>query len=321
MASVERIAVLGGTGFVGGHLVRRLSGDGHQVRVLSRRPHRHRELDLLPNVELVQCNPFDSRALRRSLTDCSVVINLVGILNESYHQTFRRVHVALPARIVEASKTLGISRMLHMSALNADSGAPSRYLRSKGEGENLIHTTSGGRLAVTSFRPSVIFGPGDSFLNRFAGLVRWMPGVMPLACAASVLSPVYVGDVVDAMVGAMNDRQTFGKRIELCGPREYLLKELVGLAARYSGQSSRILSLPRWASKTQAIVMGSLPGRLFTLDNYHSLRVPSVCRERQQGRTPIEAVAPLYLGSLDHEARMQVYRERIEGNSAQDDPF
>ncbi len=319
MASVESIAVLGGTGFVGGHLVSRLSGDGHRVRVLSRHPHRHRQLALLPNVELVRCDVFDARALRRALAGCSAVINLIGILNESHHQTFRQVHVALPARIVEACKSCGIHRMLHMSALNADSGAPSRYLRSKGEGENLVHTTSGGRLAVTSFRPSVIFGPGDSFLNRFTSLLRLMPGVMPLACPKSVLSPVYVGDVVDAMVRALTDRDTFGKRIELCGPREYSLKELVALAARYSGQSPTIVPLPRWASKTQAIIMGSLPGKLFTLDNYHSLRVPSVCRQRQHGRTPIEAVAPLYLGKLGREARMQAYRQRAAEEWAQDE--
>ena len=305
------VGVLGGTGFVGGHLVPALISEGYRVRVLTRRPHRHREMSTLAEVELVKCNVYDAQDLRRGLTGCFAVINLVGILNESHRYGFQLVHVALPSRLVEICKQLEIRHLLHMSALNADSGAPSKYLRSKGEGENKAHATAGGRLRVTSFRPSVIFGPGDSFLNRFAGLAKMAPGVLPLACARARFAPVYVGDVVEAMLKALVDPDLAGKRIELCGPREYTLKGLVERVAEWIHHPVRVIPLPEWASRLEARVLGVLPGKLFTLDNYRSMKIPSTCREQRPGRTPLEAIAPLYLGDATCQSRLQRYRRNV----------
>ncbi len=308
MASNNTIGVLGGTGFVGSHLVPALVSEGYRVRVLTRRPHRHREMSTLAAVELVRCNVYDAQDLRRALAGCSAVINLIGILNESHRYSFNLVHVALPKKLVEICKQLKIPRLLHMSALNADSGAPSRYLRSKGEGENLAHATSGGSLGVTSFRPSVIFGPGDSFLNRFAGLLKMTPGVLPLACARARFAPVYVGDVVEAMLKALVNPELIDKRVELCGPREYTLRSLVEKVAELTHRRVWVIPLPDWASRLQARVFGILPGKLFTTDNYQSMKIPSVCREQHPGRTPLEAVAPQYLGDASCQARLQRYR-------------
>ncbi|HBS26948.1 MAG TPA: complex I NDUFA9 subunit family protein [Gammaproteobacteria bacterium] len=309
MGSLSTIGILGGTGFVGTHLTAHLVKEGYRVRVLSRRPHRYRNLGLLTGVELVECDVFNLKQLRLSIKGCDAVINLVGILNQTRHQNLRRTHVALPGKLVEICKQQKIRRLLHVSALNAGSAATSEYLRSKGDGENLIHTSSGGDLKVTSFRPSVIFGPGDSFLNRFAGVLKLLPGPLPLACAKSRLAPVYVGDVVKSMVDALEDPDTFGARIELCGPFEYTLQELVELTARYTQQNKKVIGLPRWLSYFQATILGILPGKLFTLDNYRSMQTDSVCKNKTSCPTSIEVIAPEYLGAAGHEAKMQRFRE------------
>lgn len=273
---IQTICVLGGTGFVGGHLVAHLANGGYRVRVLTRHRERHRELLVMPRVELIEADIFDPAVLQRHFTACEAVINLVGILNGS-EQEFRAVHAELPQRVAEASRKAGVWRLLQMSALNADpvNGA-SRYLRSKGEGEQAVLQASAEGIAATCFRPSVIFGPDDSFFNRFAGLLAWSP-VLPLACSQARFAPVYVGDVADALVRSLANPATFGKVLELCGPRAYTLKELVEYTAHLMSRKRWILGLPDGLSRLQAKIFEHLPGRLFTLDNYRSMQIDSVC--------------------------------------------
>ena len=217
------ISILGGTGFVGRHLAAALAAEGRRLRIVSRDPERHRGLRVLPGVELLLGDVHDPGTLRQVLEGCDAAINLVGILNERHRgRDFRAVHVELPRKLVEACREIGIRRVLHMSALHADPArGSSAYLRSKGEGEDLIHLAVGEGLRVTSFRPSVIFGPDDRFVNRFAGLLRRAPGVFPLACPDARFAPVCVGDVVEAFRRCLDARASYGARYELCGPREY----------------------------------------------------------------------------------------------------
>ncbi|MGH8372082.1 MAG: complex I NDUFA9 subunit family protein, partial [Gammaproteobacteria bacterium] len=152
------------------------------------------------------------------------------------------------------------------------------------------------------FEPSVIFGPGDSFMNRFAGLLRLMP-VFPLACPDAKFAPVYVGDVADAFVRSYADATTFGRRYSLCGPKVYSLLELVQLAARSVHLSRWVIGLPGWASWLQAAMMEWLPGKPLSLDNYNSLKLDSVCSADNLSSfgitpTPLEAVLPGYLGKI-----------------------
>ncbi len=215
--SEQTICVLGGTGFVGRHLVSRLAERRLQVKVLTRRRERHRALLVLPTVKLIEADVHDQAALNQHFQGCDTVINLVGILNERGHDGagFRRAHVELARAVFAACQQSGVRRLLQMSALGADAAAgPSFYLRSKGEAEDYVHAHAGEHLKVTSFRPSVIFGPDDSFINRFAGLLRFSP-VLPLACPHARFAPVYVGDVADAFMAALSDKTTYGKRIEL----------------------------------------------------------------------------------------------------------
>lgn len=312
---IERICVLGGTGLVGSHLVGRLATAGRHILVASRRPERHRDLRVLPGVRLEQADVHDPGNLARLLEGQQAVVNLIGILNERGRkgQGFRRVHVDLPRQLIQACQRAGVGRLLHMSALHADQATgSSHYLRSKGEGENLLHTFRGAT-AVTSFRPSVIFGPGDGFVNRFAGLLALAPGVLPLGCPDARFAPVYVGDVVDAFARALEDRQSFGRRYDLCGPREYRLIELVRYVAQESGRRRWVIGLPDWASRLQAAALELFPGKPFSMDNYRSLQVDSVC-EAATPRCPtaLETVVPRYLGAARRPSRYDAFR-RLAG--------
>lgn len=297
----KSVLVFGGTGFVGRALVLALTAAGHEVTLPSRFAFRHRDLKLTPNVRLVEFDPdATDEELIALMQGHQVLVNLVGILNEPRHngKIFRQVHVKWSRRLIRAAERAGIHRYLHMSALNADPDGPSYYLRSKGEAEDWVHEFGAEHgIDVTSFRPSVIFGFGDSFLNRFAGLARLMPGVFPLACANARFSPVFVGDVVARFVAALNDPETFGRRIDLCGPRDYSLRELVTYAARTSGHPRWVIGLPDWLSRLQAFVLEFAPGKPFTRDNYASLQLDSVCTsEGSRQSTALEQIAPGYLG-------------------------
>jgi NADH dehydrogenase len=310
---VRKVCVLGGTGFVGSHLVGQLIASGREVMVPTRRIQRHRDLLVFPGVRLVEADVHDPRVLKQHFQGMDAVINLVGILNEKGHdgRGFRRAHVDLARSVLEACKATGVTRLLHMSALHADAGSgPSHYLRSKGEAENHLHTF-GAPVAVTSFRPSVIFGPGDSFINRFAGLVKMSPGIFPLTCPNARFAPVYVGDVVEAFLDALEDRDSFGKRYDLCGPHVYTLKQIVQYTARVSGHRRLIIGLPDGLSKLVALLSEYLlPGKFFSLDNYHSLKIDSVCHNGRHCPTSLEAIVPTYLGKADRNARYQILREQ-----------
>lgn len=307
----QTICILGGTGFVGSHLVSRLVKDGHHVRVLTRRRERHRGLLVLPTVDVVEANIHDEKALREHFAGCTVVINLVGILNQRKKGDFERAHVELPRNIAQSCLAIGVPRLLHMSALHADAQkGSSEYLRTKGKGEDLVHATQG--LKVTSFRPSVIFGPGDSFFNRFASLLKMAP-FLPLACPNAKFAPVFVGDVVEAFAKSLNDRHTQGQRYELCGPNSYSLRQLVEYTATVIHSHRPIISLSDGVSRLMARVMGLLPTPPLSYDNYLSMQTDSVCNgafPEFVGITPtaIEAVVPSYLSKQGLRDKFDQYR-------------
>ncbi len=305
------VCILGGTGFVGRHIASRLAATDKRIRILTRNRERHRELLVIPNLELVEADVFDTKQLETHLKGVDAVINLIGILNESGHngEGFRKVHVDLPKRVLGVCLSQGIPRLVHMSALNADvNTGPSIYLRTKGEGENALHTFATNRFAVTSFRPSVIFGPDDSFLNRFAGLLKKLPLVFPLACADARFAPVYVGDVAEQFISALDDPSTYGKHYDLCGPEEYSLKELVEYTAHMMGLKRRVISLPDFISKVQAYILEWFPGKPFSVDNYRSLQLDSVCHDAKPQPTSLDMIVPSYLGHSNRNNEYDTYR-------------
>ncbi len=299
------VCVLGGSGFVGTELVTRLALAGHWVRVPTRNLTRTERLRVLDTVELRVANVHEPRILSQLFARCDAVVNLVGILNERRGASFDAVHTELAAKVMACARTAGVRRVLHMSALGADPHAPSRYLRSKAAAEARLRAAPHSELphadpAVTIFRPSVIFGPGDSLTNRFAGLLRLTLGWLPLARARARFAPVCVFDVADALVHALGERASAGQTYELCGPQVMTLAEIVRLSARVARLPCRIVPLPDVIARLQGLVMGMLPGKPFSLDNFRSLTLDSVCREdgcRRLGITPrpMLAVLPTYL--------------------------
>jgi NADH dehydrogenase len=300
----RRVLLLGGSGFVGRRLAAALRAQGYDVRVPTRNRAHGRRLLVLPEVELVEADVHDEATLARLLTGCEAAINLVGVLNERGRDGsgFERAHVELATKLVRACRAAGVTRLLQMSALKADAEhGPSHYLRTKGKAERSVAAESAGQVAYTIFRPSVIFGPDDSFTNRFAGLLRVLP-VLPLPRPEARFAPVFIDDVVAAFAAALGDARTHSATYELCGPDVYSLVELVRFLRDLLGLRRAIVPLPDGLGRLQAWVGERLPGKPLSLDNFASLGVASVCsgdRAPPFG-TPRQRVAdlvPTYLRS------------------------
>ena len=339
---IERICILGGSGFVGTHLVSQLAARGLKVRVLSHRREMAKELILLPTVEVIEADVHDQQELIHHFRGMDAVINLVGILHESNigradlpsarRGDFHKVHIELPRKIIHACGESGVHRLLHMSALGANPNARSAYQRSKGIAEALVREAGmkhidhenwylngpklihGYGLNITIFRPSVIFGRGDAFLTMFAHLLKVFP-VLPLAGADTRFAPVHVDDVARAFVDSLDNTATFGQTYDLCGPKAYTLQELVRYVGEVTGKQRSIIPLGGLLSYLQAWALEFKPGKkLMTRDNFYAMSVDNVC----SGVWPpvfdfqpatLEAIAPEYLRADSPRARYEGYRE------------
>jgi NADH dehydrogenase len=287
----NKVLVLGGSGFVGRHLVAALVRQGLRVTVPSRRRERAKHLILLPTVDVVEADINEKGLLDRLARGHDALINLVGVL----HGNFNQAHVELPLAAITACRNAGIERIVHISALGASADAPSEYLRTKAKGEQAMLDAAD--RDVTVFRPSVIFGPEDRFLNQFATMARMLP-VLAVPCPDARFQPVYVGDVARAISVALEDTETYGERYELAGPREYRLKDLVELVCALTHHRRLVIGLPDKLSYLQAWLLEILPGRLMTRDNYRSMQVPSTTAAPWPlggERASVEAIAPTYL--------------------------
>lgn len=295
---IERVCLIGGTGFIGRAVANQLSPRGVRVRVLTRYDQSAAPVKLLPTVEVMTGNPYDDRDLTEALDDMDAVVNLVGILSEGRGRTFQRAHVELPERIAAACHKQGVMQMVHVSALGAAADGPSAYQRSKAAGEQAMKAAAG-ILPWTIFRPSLVFGEGDRSINMFAELARLFP-VIPLGRASAKFQPVWVDDVARAICASLGDTRTFGQTYELCGPRVYTLEELVRFAAVTAGKAPRIVALGDGLANLQAAVFEHLPGKVLTRDNLRSMSVDNVCGcpfPEIFGFQPaaLEAIAPQYL--------------------------
>ncbi|TCS97495.1 NADH dehydrogenase [Tepidimonas ignava] len=272
---MKKVLVLGGTGFVGRHVCEHLNRLGVRATVPTRHPEHAKAVQTLPMVDVIHTDVHHDRCLECLLRGHDAVVNLIAILHGSARQ-FEQVHVALPQRVAEAMLAAGVPRLVHVSALGANPHGPSRYLRSKGEGEAALQAMASAGLHLTVLRPSVIFGAEDRFLNLFARLQRTLP-LVPLAGADATFQPVWVGDVAQAIVTCLQRPDTIGQTYEAVGPQVWTLAELVRLAGRLSGHERAVLPLPRALGYFQALLMELLPGEpLLTTDNLRSMEVPNV---------------------------------------------
>lgn len=312
----QNILLVGGSGFIGTHIAERLAALGLSVRVPSRHRERAKQLITLPTVEVVETDVNDPAVLAGLCAGMDAVINLAGILHsrggDPYGPQFSAVHDELPKKIVAACRNQGVPRLLHMSALGAAPGAPSEYLRSKAAGENAVLAAKN-EIAVTIFRPSVVFGPEDHFLNRFATLQRFLPVVF-LPHANARFQPVFVGDVAHAFCDALTRIESHGMRYDLAGPEVFTLRELVHYAGVQSGHPRPIIGLPDGLGALQAWLMELKPGeKLLSRDNLRSMKIDSISSAPFPfGITPtaLEADAPVYLSGATPRVRYMTLRGR-----------
>jgi NADH dehydrogenase len=297
---IKEICVLGGSGFVGSAIVHRLSAAGYNVKVLTRRREASKHLILLPYVQVIECDVMNDTALAQQVAGSDAVINLIGILHEDKKVTFKAMHTDLPIRLLAICERLGVCRFLHMSALQASIDAPSAYLRSKGAAEVALIEHKG-ETKITIFRPSVIFGRGDGFINLFAKLAKLMP-VIALAKPDAKFQPIWVEDVAQAFVSSLENIDTYNKQYDLGGPRIYTLKELVQLVVFLLGKKRTIVGLNDKLSYLQAYALEKLPVKLMTRDNIYSMEVDSVANGEfpkvfDFQPTALEAIVPDYLAN------------------------
>ena len=305
------ILILGGSGFVGGHLARRLAEQSHAITIATRYKPAARHLGLIPGARIRQFDPYDTDRLIEELDGQDALINLVGILNERGFsgKGFRRAHVELVDTAIQACRKAGVSRFLQMSALRAGQGQ-SLYLKTRGEGEQRVRDSG---LDWTLFQPSTIFGPDDSFLNRFAGLLKISP-FLPLARPDARFAPVYVKDVVEAMARTLDEAECFGQTYQLCGTEIWTLKALVEWVAEQCGLKRAVIGLPDALGRMQGRVFDWVPGKPFSSDNFKSLLEDSVCDQDGFERLGIEPwgmsqKAPRWLNPGDgKQSRYQRFR-------------
>ena len=312
---IKKVLLIGGSGFVGGWIANCLSERGIRVTIPSRHRDHSKKVLLLPTVYVVQADAHDPKTLASLMHGMDAVINLVGILHDSdasrpHGKRFTAAHVELPQKIVAAMRQAGVRRLVHMSALKADVNAPSAYLRSKGAGEAAVRAAMD-ELDVTIFRPSVIFGPDDAFLNTFATLLKFVP-VFPLGTPNARFQPVYVGDVANAFVDCLDDSATFGQTYELCGPKQYTLRQLVEYVGTLTDHRRPVICLPAGMARLQAKLLGLLPNPPMSPDNLLSMQVDNVTDGTHDypgwQPHPLESIAPGYLTPIKFRRRLAAYR-------------
>jgi NADH dehydrogenase len=300
------ITIIGGSGFVGRHIVRALARRGYRIRVACRRPDLAGHLQPLGNtgqIMAVQANVRYPASLAAACEGAFAVINLTGVLHSAGAQSFDAVHVFGAEASAKAAKAARARLFIQMSAIGADDKATSAYARSKAEGEARARGQFPGAIVL---RPSIVFGPEDSFFNRFADLARFSPFLPLIGGGNTRFQPVFAGDVGEAVARLVDAGEADGRTYELGGPETFSFRDLMQFTLDTIGRKRLLLPLPWGIAKLQAAVMGLLPKPLLTLDQVELLRHDNVVSEearREQrtleglGVTPqgIEGIVPVYL--------------------------
>ena len=291
MATRSVATVFGGSGFIGRLVVKRLAAEGHIVRVAVRDP--EAALFLKPTGDVGQIVPLyapiqNEADSHRAVDGADLVVNLVGILAERRAGDFQRIHAEGAGRV---------ARLVQVSAIGADPASPSRYASSKAAGEQAVRAAFP---AATILRPSVVFGPGDAFINRF-GTMAQMLWVMPVIAGATRFQPVYVGDVADAVMAGLREDAP-GATFELGGPRVLSMRELLAYVLAETGRHRPLLTVPMGLARLQAAVLERLPGKLLTRDQLLMLQRDNVVAAGAPALadlgivpTPMDLVVPAYL--------------------------
>jgi uncharacterized protein YbjT (DUF2867 family) len=297
------VTVFGGSGFVGGQVVRALAKAGHRVRVAVRNPnlaYRMRMLGDVGQIEVVQANVRNVPSVARAVDGAEAVVNLVGVLWESGRQKFQTLHVMGGRTIAEQARAAGVTRLVQVSALGADLNSSSRYLRTKAEGEAAVRAVFPGAVVI---RPSVVFGAEDKFFNKFGQMAALFPALPLIGGGETKFQPVYVGDVAAVVAKAVSSPAAEGLTYELGGPAVYSFKALMELILRETGRNRVLAPIPFFAARLIGQVGDlSLISPPLTSDQVESLRTDNVAGNGLPGLaeagvvpTAVEAVVPSYL--------------------------
>ena len=310
------ITILGGTGFIGRHLVRKLAADGWRIRVISREPGLAGHLQPLGEVGQIvvqSMNGTDETALTRLLAGSTAVVNLVGILYETAKQRFDAVHAEFPGRLARAAAASAVDHMVHISAIGADAQSTSAYARSKAAGEAAVRQAFADAVII---RPSIVVGPEDDFFNRFAEMTRFLPALPLIGGGKTRFQPVYVGDVASAIRSSLEQNDARGKTFEVGGPRTYSFKALLRYMLEVIERKRFLINLPFGVAAVQARLFELLPVPPLTRDQIELLKFDNVVADdaltlRDLGLTPtpIELVVPPYL------TRYRSWSGKIEATS------
>src|ERR1700756_1659904 len=298
----HRPAVLGGSGFIGRYVVKRLAARGEVIAVGCRNAEQAKFLKPMGDVgQIVPLNVGigDETLLPAFLAGNDALVNCVGILRESGAQTFELVHHTGPARLARFAREAGVDRFVHISAIGPDPRSSSAYARTKAAGEQAVRDAFP---TVTILRPSVVFGPEDQFFNRFAAMAMMMPALPLIGGGGTRFQPVYVGDVADAVIKCLEDPATAGRTYELGGPKIYTFRELLELLLQEIRRKRWFIDLPFGVAGLQARLMSILPNPPLTQDQVELLKrdnivSPGALTLSSLGitPTPVETILPTYL--------------------------
>ena len=300
------LTIFGGSGFIASELVYKLSPHFKEIRLLTRNTQKCNHLKVVKNVEVILYDPSIPPSYTNHIKTSDIVINTVGILNESKKNTFNNIHFEFLKKIVNKSKELNVKKFIHLSALNADEDGPSKYLQSKGRADKAISALSSDSFQTVIFRPSIVFGEKDSFFNRFKQLLYFIP-IFPLACPNSMFSPIYVKDLTTFIEISIITNKFDNTIQNVTGPSDYKFIELIYFVLKTMKIKRIIIPLNNTLSKLQAFVFTYLPGNIFTLDNFKSLQKDNISSDGLKGQSSIEEFVPSYLHKKNN--KLDIYRK------------
>lgn len=310
--SAKFVTIFGASGFLGRHIVRALANDGWRIRVAVRHPntaHFLKPMGRVGQIQIVKANIRDDGQVTAALMQAYAAINLVGILTQGGGQHFDEIHAEGAARIGRIATALDCVRLVHVSALGASKASPSRYSRTKAQGELRVRDAFPG---ATIVRPSVVFGPEDDLFNKFARLARLAPALPLIGGGKTRFQPVFVGDVAQAVARILSEPATAGNTYELGGPEILTLKNILELTLKATHRRRFLLPVPFALARIKGALLGMLPKPLITLDQVRLLESDNVVAADALGLrdlgivpTAAEAILPSYLWRFRKEGQFE----------------
>lgn len=314
-STVKNILVLGGTGFIGRHLVSQLAKQHYRITLPSRNPELHKSLSIIPNLSLIKANCHDPNALMQLSEQQDAIINLIGIYRQKNRADMRyqQVHQELAQKIVNACYANKIKKLIQFSVLNANAKhASSEYLRSRGKAEDIMHNAADETLSVCSIKPSLVYGPDDHCFCLFARLLKQYPYYAPICYPQTQFSPVYVGDVVTLVSRLLNDSSSTNQRHQVFADKKYTLQNLIEYCAELMSYKRRLIPLSPLLSKLMPGANWLSKAHIHGLQTAHTLN-SNISALKQFGLSPtvVEAQVPVYLANRNQRARYAHLRQQI----------